>query len=50
MGLYAFGPADEPDEETRDRIFHLHDDPKDCDDPETHYGPGSGLTGDEEKE
>ena len=48
MGLFG-SPADEPDEETRNRIFHLHDDPKDCDDPETHYGPFA-MTGDEEKE
>ena len=44
MGLF------ESTEEREARIFHLHDDPTDCDDPEIHFGPGSGLTGDEEKE
>jgi hypothetical protein len=32
-----------PEDEERDRrIFHLHDDPADCDEPEIHFGDVEG--------
>ena len=38
-----FDRPDFGDEQER-RIFHIHDDPKDCDEPDVHFGSRADLT------